>query len=176
VRSIVSAAVLALVLVGASGCGGNGQTASERWADEVCSSIGDWRDQVFSIRNDVAKKARDGSLDAGELRSALDKTADETGTLVRRLRDAAPPETEAGRRAGKKLDEILARVSSLLASARSKAAAADSLPAAITAAGPDLSRAANEVVSGMEQLSRLDPAGELHAAFRDAKSCRDLRS
>jgi hypothetical protein len=161
------AVLLALVV---SGCGGEKQTASEHWADDVCTSINTWRAGVDDIRQDVTDAFRNGTLDEGELYSAFERASADTKQLVQELRQAGPPESDAGGKATKRLDETLTRVTALLDSARTKAEKADSLPMAVLAAGPDLKRAASEAAAGVDQIS------ELKSALESTDSCRALRS
>ena len=57
----VGLGVLLSVLV-LSGCGGSGQSEAEKWADSVCSSIGDWKQSVSSTASDLTQKAQNGTL------------------------------------------------------------------------------------------------------------------
>jgi hypothetical protein len=172
--TVLISLVLLLAVLAVSGCGDN-QTASEKWADDVCSSTGDWVDTMSSIRNDLTKKARDGTLNVNDLRSGLERAANETQSLVRELREAGPPKTAAGNRASDRLNAVVSKVKRLLESARSKAENADSLQDALVAAAPDLAQAASEVDSGVRQIVEDNPAGEVRDAFRDTKSCQELR-
>jgi uncharacterized phage infection (PIP) family protein YhgE len=166
----VPLAVLAL-----SGCGGSGQSEAEKWADSVCSSIDDWKQEMSSLANDLTTKAQNGTLNVNELRSGLDKASNETKTLANDLRDAGPPDTEAGDQARQMLNDVASTVRSAIDNARSKAASAGSLPAAIAAVAPDLTQAVANVTSELQQVSQLDPQGELGKAIDDTESCQSLR-
>jgi hypothetical protein len=112
---------------------------------------------------------------SNDLRSGLERAANETQTLVRELREAGPPKTASGDRARDRLNAVVSKVKRLLDSARSKAENADSLQAALLAAAPDLAQAASEVDSGVRRIIEDNPAGELRDAFEDTKSCQELR-
>jgi uncharacterized phage infection (PIP) family protein YhgE len=164
-----------LLVVALPGCGGGGQSDAEKWADSVCSSIGDWKEEMSSLTSDLTQKAQNGTLTVNELKSGLNSAADDTKSLADDLRSAGPPNTEAGKGAKQKLNDVASTVKSSIDSARSKVQSASSLPAAIAAVAPDLTQAAANVTSQLEQISQLDPQGELGKAIDDTKSCQDLR-
>jgi methyl-accepting chemotaxis protein len=166
----VPLAVLAL-----SGCGGSSQSDAEKWADSVCSSIGDWKQEISSTTNDLTTKAQSGTLNLDELRSGLTSALDDTKTLASEVRDSGPPNTEAGKEASQKLNDVISTVEQSIENASTQADSAGSLPAAIAAVAPDLTQAAANVTSQLQQISQLDPNGELGKAIDDTKSCQDLR-
>jgi hypothetical protein len=167
---------LPIAVLALAGCGGDNKSEAETWADSVCSSIGDWRQEMSSLRSDLTTKAQNGTLNVNELRSGLDTALSKTETLVDELHKAGPPKTEAGQKARQKLDEVASSVKASLESARSKGESAGSLPAALAAVAPDLTQAASTVSSELQQIGELDPSGELRKAIDDTKSCQDLRS
>jgi hypothetical protein len=165
--------LLAVLVLG--GCGGSSQSQAEKWADNACTSIGDWRQALSTTTSDVTTKAQNGTLNLSELKSGLNSALNDTKKLVNDLRDVGPPNTEAGKEARQKLDDVTSTVESSIDTARSKAQSAGSLPAAIGAVAPDLTQAAANVTSQLQQISQLDPKGELGKAIDDTKSCQDLR-
>lgn len=164
-----------LAVFALSGCGGGGQSEAEKWADTVCSSIGDWKDEMSSLANDLTTKAQNGTLNVNELRSGLDKAANETKTLANDLRDAGPPNTDAGNQAKQMLNDVASMARSAIDDARSKAQSAGSLPAAIAAVAPGLTQTVANVTSELQKVSQLDPQGELGKAIDDTKSCQSLK-
>ena len=165
---------LLLAVVALSGCGGS-KSEAETWADKVCSSIGDWRQELSSTRTDLTEKAQNGTLNVNELKAGLNSAMNETKTLANNLRSAGPPKTEAGNEARQKLNSVVSTAENAIDSARSQAQSAGSLPAAIAAVGPGLTQALSSVTSQLQQISQLDPQGELGKAIDDTKSCQDLR-
>ena len=157
-----------------SGCGGS-QSDAEKWADSVCSSIGDWKQQMSSLTSDLTQKAQNGTLTINELKSGLNDAADDTKTFADDIRSSGPPNTDAGREAKQKLEDVASTVKSSIDSARSQVQDASSLRAAIATVAPDLTQAAANVTSQLRQISQLDPQGELGKAIDDTKSCQDLR-
>ena len=164
-----------LSVLALSGCGGSSQSDAEKWADSVCSSIGDWKQSVSSLASDLTQKAQNGTLTVNDLKSGLNNAADDTRTLADDIRSSGPPNTDAGKEAKQKLEDVSSTVKSSIDSAQSKVQNASSLPAAIAAVAPDLTQAAANVTSQLQQISQLDPQGELGKAIDDTKSCQDLR-
>jgi hypothetical protein len=164
-----------LAALALSGCGGSNQSEAEKWADSVCSSIGDWKDEMLSLTNDLTTKAQNGTLNVNGLRSGLDKASNETKTLANDLRDAGPPNTDAGNQAKQMLNDAASTVRSAIDDARAKAQSAGSLPAAIAAVAPGLTQAVADVTSELQKVGQLDPQGELGNAIDDTESCQSLR-
>jgi len=171
VRLAAPSAVALLVLL-AAGCGG-GQSEAERWMDDVCSSVGDWRDQVTTIGQDVVQQARDGTLDENALRDAVEQARDETNALADELQNAGPPPVEEGEGAQQQLGEVTENVTALLEGARTKVSGENPSASTYLDAASDVVDAADQVVAGVQQVA--DRAGELRTAFDDTDSCQDLR-
>jgi hypothetical protein len=164
-----------LAVLALSGCGGSSQSEAEQWADSVCSSMGDWKDEMSSLANDLTTKAQNDTLSVDDLRSGLDKASNETKTLANDLRDSGPPNTDAGNQAEQMLNDAASTARSAIDDARSKAQSAGSVPAAIAAVAPGLTQAVADVTSELQKVSQLDPQGELGKAIDDTKSCQSLR-
>jgi hypothetical protein len=166
---------LPLAVLALSGCGGSSQSEAEKWADSVCSSIGDWKQEISSVTNDLTTKAQNGTLNRSELKSGLNSALNDTKTLASDLRDSGPPNTQAGQEASQKLNDVTSMVEQSIETARGQVDSAGSLPAAIAAVAPELTQTAANVTSQLQQISQLDPKGELSQAIDDTKSCQDLR-
>lgn len=164
-----------LAVLTLSGCGGSSQSESEKWADSVCSSIGDWKQEISSTTNDLTSKAQNGTLNRDDLSSGLNSALNDTKTLASDIRDSGPPNTEAGKEAQQKLNDVTSMVEQSIEKARGQADSAASLPAAIAAVAPELTQTAATVTSQLQQISQLDPKGELGQAIDDTESCQDLR-
>jgi len=174
--SFACLAVLVLVALGAAGCGGgNKQSATEKWADTVCTAIGSWRSQLTTLRTNITNDVKSGTLNENEIKSALDQAQSATTKLVNTLKSAGPPQTSDGQQAKQTLNSTLSTVSTQLSDAKSKAESAGSASAAVLAAAPDITQAADAISSGFQQISQLNPGGELQKAINNTKSCQDLK-
>jgi hypothetical protein len=170
-------AVLALV---AAGCGG-GQSAEEKWADDVCTPIQNWETQIRQLVDDA--KAAVSSLDASTidtLKTDAQKAVSATNTMKSDLRDLPPAPGDNGQTARETLTSFANQMSqtvSALKESVSKLSSSTSVSQATTvlssAAGQisTLTTQAKSAVSTVEQMS-----SDLKSGFEDADSCKDLRS
>jgi hypothetical protein len=165
--------VLAAVVLFA-GCGGdNGSSASEDYANSVCSELSTWVTEV----NGAITSLTDAGLatDREDVQSSVDQATDATNELLSSLEALGPPETDAGQQAQSELDslgETLRQQIETIERALDADAGAVALAATVTAA---LSTAASAVESAYNDLRGLDPGGELEDAFQNADDCESLR-
>jgi gas vesicle protein len=179
-RLLLPLSALTLVLAFlAAGCGG-GQSAEEKWANDVCTPINDWNKQIRELINDA--KSAVSSPDAStieRLRTDAQKAVSSTNTLKSDLQDLPPAPGANGQTArqnftsfanqvSQTVDQLKTTVSTLSSSNLTQAATVLS-----SAAGQlsTFSTQAKSAVSSAEQTS-----SKLRSGFEDADSCKDLRS
>jgi hypothetical protein len=179
-RSILAlislAAVLALV---GTGCGG-GPSPQEQWADDVCTQIADWKEQIEDIVADVQTELESPGLDTlAVVRASVERGVVGTRQLATDLRALPAPPGENGETAKQVLDRAVDDVS---ASVDEVKAQADSLSesSSLSQAATTLASIAAEVSGVVEKAkSNLDSIGalasDLRDGFEDADSCQDLR-
>lgn len=165
-----SAAVLLVLAL--AGCGGDDSSASEDYANDVCSSLSTWITDV----DEATQAVTDAGLSAtrADIESAWVQAKDATVALVTDLEEAGPPDTEDGQKAKSELDTLgstledqLETVDEALNSGGGVAAIAATVTGAISAA-------ASAVDTTLKDLQGLDPAGELQDAFEDSDDCNSL--
>lgn len=174
-RTVFLALVLALSAL-ATSCGGEDQSATEQWADEVCTSVGDWSDELRQIADGLTEKGV--SVTSEDIRSATDDAAEATRDLVESLRDAGQPDTEAGQEAKAALDELATSLEARVERIRDAADATGGAGARVQSLGQvagEIQGAVTDVRATTQGLGELDRGGELEAAFRDTDSCQELR-
>ncbi|WP_244928460.1 hypothetical protein [Nocardioides sp. W7] len=152
-------------------------TATESWAAELCSNVGEWTTTMDDART-VLSNPSDLSLD--DLESTIDQVAGATDELAADLRELDAPDTEAG-------DEAAARLTSLAQELESQGetvqeatsdepeTAEERLTSVSSVSGAAAAMAA-EAKSAVADLRELDGAQELQDAFADAASCQELGS
>src|SRR6187397_3383425 len=101
----------------------DGQPTTEEWADEVCTSLSDWRTSITSLA-DVG----DEPLTADTLREKLDDAGDATNELVTQLRGLGAPDLEAGDELQQQLDDSAAELESKYDALRDSAEEAADAP------------------------------------------------
>jgi hypothetical protein len=170
------AAALATVVtaLAAAGCGGDdgGQSATEEWADGVCSAFLDWTTTVSSVGD---------SLQEGVSRESIETAADDltgaTEQLVDDLRGLGRPDTEAGQQAQDSLEELsqtleddLNEIESAVEGSSGLSGAAEALSAVATT----LTSMGAAVTRTFQELGQLDAADELEQSFEQSDACTDL--
>lgn len=167
---LVPFVALALAL---TACGGDDQSASEEYADDVCSTLSTW---VTDVEETVTSLTDQGlAISREDIETAVEETKGATETLADDLQALGAPETEDGNEAkseleslGTTLDQQLATVEEALDSGGGVTA----LAATVTTA---ISTAATAVDQAYQDLQGLDPGGELSEAFQDSDECDSLR-
>jgi hypothetical protein len=163
--------VLATVVV-LAGCGGDGPSASEEYANGVCSSLSAW---VTDVQNTV-QSLTDAGLATGreDIQAAFDETKNATDTLVNDLEGLGPPETEDGQQAKSELDGLATQLRQqldVIQNALDSGGGVTEIAATVSTA---VSAAANAVNTTYQDLKGLDPAGELGDAFENGDDCNSL--
>jgi hypothetical protein len=167
--------ILAVVLVLVTtpvlaGCGGDGESASEQWAGDVCGELSAW---VTSLHDAVRSLTDNGlSLDAAAVQAATADVREATDELVDGLAGLEPPETEAGEQARGELEELGTQLTEQLEEVEQAAETGSLGLVPVTAA---LAAAAAAVRSTFESIQSLDAGEELRDGFESASSCDALR-
>jgi chromosome segregation ATPase len=165
---LLAAGLVAVALL--TGCGGDDEPAAVGWADDLCSSVSEWRTSV----TETTDALREGPTQADDLREAGEELEAATEDLVDDLRGLGRPETESGEQAEAALDELADSVDRNLDAVRSAVEDVGDLSAALeaaTAVTAALSELQEALSSTVDELRQLDPGGELEEAFGEAESC-----
>jgi hypothetical protein len=160
-------AALAAVL---ASCGGEDEPPAQAWADDVCTRINTWGQELRDI-------ATGGSV--AEIQQALDQAVTATDDLVTDLQEIGPPETESGAEAKAAVDELAGstkeRVDRVRAEAEDAEGSSDLLQLAASVA-TELDAAQQEARATFDQVSDLDPSGELREGIESSEACDELRA
>ena len=166
-------AVLLFAGVALAGCGGDDQSASEEYADDVCSTLSTW---VTDVEETVRSLTDAGlSITQEDVETAVEETRDATATLSDDLQELGAPETEDGGEAQDELESLsttLEQQVDTVEEALASGGGVTAITATVTAA---ISTAASAVNQAYQDLQGLDPAGELGEAFEDSEDCDSLR-
>jgi gas vesicle protein len=180
-RILLPVSVLTLVLAFvAAGCGG-GQSAEEKWANDVCTPINSWNTQIRQLVNDAksAVQSPDAST-IDKLKADAQKAVDATNTLKSDLQNLPPAPGANGQTARDNFtsfaDQMSRTVNMLKTSVSTLSSSANLTQAATALAGAagqlsTFTTQAKSAVSSAEQTS-----SKLKSGFEDADSCKDLRS
>jgi len=153
-----------------AGCGGGEESASEQWADDVCTELSTW---VTEVEEAVTSLTADAlSLDEAAVQAAIEDVDSATDELVGGLAELEPPETEAGEQARNELDELGTQLTDQVEEVEGAAETGSLGLVPVTAA---LATAAAAVGSTFESLQSLDAGGDLRDGFEHASSCDSFR-
>jgi methyl-accepting chemotaxis protein len=155
-----------------AGCGGDGSSASEDYANSVCSSLSAW---VTDVQETIQSLTDAGLATSREdIQQAFDQTKDSTDTLVADLEAQGPPDSEDGRQAKSELDELAAELRRQLDAIQQALDSGGGVTAIAAEVSTAVSAAANAVNTTYQDLQGLDPAGELSDAFQNSEDCQAL--
>jgi hypothetical protein len=174
-RSVIALAALASALgLVAAGCGGGSdKKANEAYADNVCTAIGTWQQDVKSIATNFS-----GGISKASLQTKLTQFETATKNLVSQIKAVPPPDTSQGQDAKKQVDQLATEVQTTTSAVKSTAA---KIPANATVAqtASALSTLAPQlqtlVSTAKSTVSSLQTAGgSLASAFESASACKNL--
>ena len=171
--AFVAACCLAVL---AAGCGGDDSSA-EAWADDFCTSIGDWREEVQDAAGELAQPS---TLSEEQLDDSIRQAVAATDDLLADLGELGLPDLEARDQIEQELDHLESVLRERAANARGGIdQPADSVSEALArlaALSRELSAAAATIELTIDKLGSLDPAGELKQALESSDACASLRS
>ena len=175
-RSFIAALSLGCLLALAAGCGEE-ESGAGAWADDVCSSVEEWRENLTSLVVD----AQTEGLSRDTVLTAVEGGVRATRRLRDRLEDLGPPDTEAGDEIEQELDELADNVVTSVEKARDEAEAlpeGQSVPEmlqSLTGIASDLQSLVGDVQTTFADLQELEPGREVEEAFESSEDCQSLR-
>lgn len=170
---MLRAALLAVVVLAVAGCGGDSEpSASESYANEVCSSFSTWVTDVQTTVQSVTDAGLATTKD--DIQSAVNDVGDATDELGNDLEAAGAPETEDGNKAKSELDGLMTQLRKQLETIQEALDSNASLLSIASTVSTAVSVALTDVEMTYEELKSLDPAGELRDAFENGDDCKSL--
>jgi hypothetical protein len=176
VRVVVGIAVAAIAVLGA-GCGSSDSgSATEAWANDLCTSLQTWTEAVQAAGTTLQDTS---SLSPESIGGALEGVIDATSTLADDVKGLGPPDVESGEQAQETVTELadtLQTDAATLQDALDEAgdAGITGLLEQISTITQTFGSMASAVGQAFSDLQELDVQGELESAFTDADSCADF--
>jgi membrane protein implicated in regulation of membrane protease activity len=155
------------------GCGGSDESASERYANDVCSSFNTWASSIQETTNTLKDEGL--SITGDDVRNAVDDAGAATDELIANLKVAGPPETEDGDKAQSEVQTLTNQLEHQLDVVKDAAASNQSALTLVSTVSSAVSTAASDVQSTLDELDNLDPGGELSEAFKSSDDCKTLQ-
>lgn len=170
---------LALVVVSvalvAAGCGGDdGDEASTTaaWAEDFCTAVSSWTDELEQIGDNLT-----GTASVEELEDAANEASDATDAFVEEVRDLGAPETQSGDEIESSLETFADSVEAERTEIEEAVDDADGLigaAGAVAAIGNSLAAMATAFQTTIESFESEDVGGELEAAFEETPACDEI--
>ena len=174
-RSIALGALAMSAMVLLAACNDDGETASEKWAGDVCGAVATWEESISAIATDFS----DG-ISREVVSEKVAEAGDATKELVDQLKDAGAPETEAGDEAKSAIESLADDVESTVDTIKGEVEALpDSGVEGLVAGVAEIRTELTELVAKgrltLDQIRQLDPADELMEAIESNETCQGLR-
>ena len=169
------AALLAVVaLLVLAGCGGDDESSSEAYADDVCSSVNTWVEDVEGAIGSIRESGL--STTKSEIETAVQDVASATTNLTEDLRNLGAPDTEAGDQAKSELEDFGNEVERQIETVQTAVASGTSVVSIAATVSTALSQVLAAAQSTYQELQNLPEAGdELQEAFEDSDECDALK-
>ena len=173
-RSIALGALAVSTMVVMAACD-DGETASQKWADDMCGAVASWEGSMSTITSDFS----DG-ISRDVVSEKVADAADATKELVDQLKDIGAPETEASDEAKSAIEQLADDVRSTIDTIKGDVEAlpdsgAEGLATGVEDVRTQLSQLVVEGRTTIEQIRQLDPADELMEAIASNETCQGLR-
>jgi hypothetical protein len=176
-RLLALVACLAALGLVAAGCGGDdGEEASsaDEWADEFCSIVQDWNDELDRIRDELGDDfTRDSLEQAGEDADAA------TQDMIDSLRDLGAPDTPSGDAIDQEVDEFSDTVEAEREDIRQAVEDADGiagLAEAVGQVGTSIAAMTTELEQTLRAIDEQDAEGEIRTALDESETCEQLNT
>jgi len=174
-RSLAIVVCLASLALIAAGCGGDdGGGSAEAWADDFCTAVTDWTDELEQLGEELGDVS---SLTADSIRQAAEDANTATDDFVQRLRDLGAPDTESGdeveselNELGDELEEQRDEVQQAVEDVEGLGGAAD----AVGEIGTALAAMGTAIQEALQAVEDADVGGELETALENSEACDEL--
>ena len=182
-RPVLLFVAVASLAVLAAGCGSRrgGSTtttttasATETWANGVCTSITTWQSALTSAADSLKSDPTKNGL-----QTAADDAKSATQTLASDLKGLGKPDTASRQQAKDSLDQLATNLQTdvdTMESAVSGASGVSGVVSAVTTVTTSLATMGTQVKTTFTDLQGLDSNGELKDAFASSSSCDSLTS
>jgi hypothetical protein len=168
--------LIAAVALLAAGCGGDeaSATSAEEWADEFCTAVSDWREELEQIGEGIDDPS---TLSIDALEEAADDASAATDEFIEEVRALGAPDTESG-------EEVEQSVESLADTAEAEKEDVDEavddvsnisdLPSALSTIGESLTAMATALQRTLDAIENGDVGDEIRTAFQESEACDEL--
>ena len=179
-RLIASAlAVAATLSFLAAGCGSS-QSAEEKWAGSVCSSVADWQDQIKKSTDNIKSQIQSPSVGmVGTIKGEISSAVDATDKLASDLKANGPPNTEGSNEAKQQLEAFASQLQSTATKAKdsldslSGSTSLSDLASKLGPLAPELEALSTNAKSTLNSVSA--SGSKLKKGFQNASACKQFQ-
>jgi ABC-type transporter Mla subunit MlaD len=161
-------------------CGGKSESAQETWANDVCSPLVTWKNEITKVTDQVTSALKAPSADTGStLKASVTEAQQATTTLVSDLKAVGPPPGDNGQKAQDVINGLTKSLQSTLTSVQNAVQGLQgaNLSQAITTLGTISTQVSGAVAQAQSAADSIGTAAsDLKDGFENADSCKELRS
>ena len=175
---ILLVALVSVLALPAAGCGGGDDepttTATDEWADELCTAITTWRDSLQQTGEGLQSLS---SLSRDSLDEAADDVRAATDTLGDEVRALGAPDTESGDEAKQAVEDFSSTVDSESADIEETidgVSGITDVPAAAQDVSASLSSMYAALSTMLASIRTGDAQDELESAFESSAACDEI--
>jgi methyl-accepting chemotaxis protein len=179
-RLVPVALLTAALAVAAAGCG-NSESAQEKWANDVCTQIGNWQKTMTQLINGAKSAVQSPSSSTiSTLQSDATQAANATNDLETNLKNVGPAPGDNGQTAEQTLNSFASSMTKTINAVKSTVNSL-STSTSVTQAATTLSNSAGQLSSLTSQTqtalnSVKETSSDLKSGFEDASACKDLKN
>ena len=178
-RLVALIGCVASLAVLAAGCGGDDDesaSSADVWADEFCSTVQSWADELERIGDELGDVS---SLTSESIEQAAEDADAETEDFLEQLRDLGGPDTPSGDAVEQEIEELSDAVDAEREDIRQAVEDASGLAGiaeAVGEVGTSVAEMTAAVQQTLEAIDEADVEGEVRTAIDESEACDDLRA
>ncbi|MGN6431093.1 MAG: hypothetical protein ACTHNB_10250 [Gaiellaceae bacterium] len=173
--ALAAAATLSFL---AAGCGSS-QSAEEKWAGSVCSSVATWQDQIKKSTDNIKAQVQSPSVGmVGKIKGEVSSAVDATDNLASDLKANGPPNTQGSTQAKQQLESFATQLQTTATKARdsleslSGSTSLTELGQKLVPLAPELEALSSSAKSTLDSVSA--SGSKLKKGFQDASACKQF--
>jgi hypothetical protein len=152
------------------------EVSAEKWVKSVCTSLGDWADDLTAAQEDVDQSETDLDRKQDDLVAYLEEVTDATNALVKRLKKAGTPDVEDGKGVAKAFRRGFTQARDTFADAAEDAADLETGDRAqfeddVLEIQDAIRAGADDIAATFDEADEKYDVPELDEAFDDEPSC-----
>ena len=179
VKLVALIACVASLAIVAAGCGGgddDSASSADVWADEFCTTVQSWADELERVRDELGDVA---SLSTDSIEQAAEDADAVTDDFLDEIRDLGGPDTPSGDAIEQEVEELSDTVDAEREDIRQAVEDASGLAGiaeAVGEVGASVAEMTSAVQQALQAIDDADVEGEVRTAIDESASCDELRN